>query len=194
MLLLELNHGYARRGWVSQYHIGAMRNNNTRMYRALGPDTGFDSMADEPLAADLSAFLDALDRDQALPKTILYTNNPMFNEVMASMIGNFQDGSVPGKLQFGSGWWFNDQIDGMERQMTALANMGLLRRFVGMLTDSRSFLSFPRHDYFRRILCNMIGYWVESGQVPNDEQLTGAMVREICWGNARNYFQIEVAG
>ena len=192
MLLLDLNHGYARRGWVSQYHLGAMRNNNTRMYRRLGPDTGFDSMADEPLAADLAAFLDALDRDEALPKTVLYTNNPVYNEVMATMIGNFQDGSVPGKLQFGSGWWFNDQIDGMERQMTALANMGLLRRFVGMLTDSRSFLSFPRHDYFRRILCNMIGNWVESGQVPNDEQLTGAMVREICWGNAKEYFQIEV--
>ncbi len=192
MLLLELNHGYARRGWVSQYHLGALRNNNTRMYRKLGADTGFDSMADEPLAADLAAFLDALDRDEALPKTILHTNNPMYNEVMATMIGSFQDGSVPGKLQFGSGWWHNDQIDGMERQMTALANMGLLRRFVGMLTDSRSFLSFPRHDYFRRILCNMIGNWVESGQVPNDEHLTGAMVREICWGNAKEYFQIEV--
>lgn len=191
-LLLDLNRGYSRRGWVSQYHLGAMRNNNTRMFEQLGPDSGFDSMGDEPMAADLAVFFDALERTKELPKTILYTLNPAFNDVMASMIGNFQDGSVPGKMQFGSAWWFNDQIDGMEKQMVSLANMGLLRRFVGMLTDSRSFLSFPRHEYFRRILCNLVGNWVESGLAPNDDKLLGSMVREICWDNARDYFEIEV--
>lgn len=181
---------YAERGWVFQLHIGALRNNNTRMFRALGPDTGFDSIADGPVAAPLAGFLDRLDRDNALPRTILYGLNPRDNELLATMIGNFQDGSVPGKIQHGSGWWFNDQKDGMIRQMTSLANLGLLSRFVGMLTDSRSFLSFPRHEYFRRILCNLVGGWVEAGEAPHDLPLLGSMVQDISWFNAYDYFGI----
>jgi len=175
-----------------QLHIGALRNNNTRMFERLGPDTGFDSMADQSIARPLSLFLDRLDVENLLPRTILYVLNPRDNDVAATMIGNFQDGTVPGKMQFGSGWWFNDQKDGMERQMTVLANMGLLSRFVGMLTDSRSFLSYPRHEYFRRILCNMIGSWVENGEAPADMKLLGKMVEDISWNNAVNYFGIEV--
>ncbi len=190
-VLLALGGEYARREWVMQLHIGALRNNNTRMYRRLGPDTGFDSMADGPVAAPLAGFLDRLDQKELLPKTILYCLNPRDNDLMASMIGNFQDGSVPGKMQFGSGWWFNDQKDGMERQMTALANSSLLSRFVGMLTDSRSFLSYPRHEYFRRILCNVIGDWIDRGEAPNDFEALGAMVQDICYHNAVRYFGIE---
>lgn len=190
-LLRELGREYARRGWVFQLHIGALRNNNSRMYEALGPDTGFDSMADGIMAAPLAKLLDSIDRTEELPKTIIYVLNPRDNELMATMIGNFQDGSVPGKMQFGSGWWFNDQKEGMEWQMSALANMGLLRRFVGMLTDSRSFLSFPRHEYFRRTLCNLLGNWVEQGEAPNDMQLLGSMVEDICWRNAVEYFGID---
>ena len=160
------------------------------MFEALGPDTGFDSMADGPVAEPLAGLLDRLDRTNELPKTILYGLNPRDNELLATMIGNFQDGSVPGKIQHGSGWWFNDQKDGMERQMLSLANLGLLSRFVGMLTDSRSFLSFPRHEYFRRVLCNLIGTWVENGEAPADYALLGAMVRDICWYNAVDYFQV----
>ncbi|TVQ22103.1 MAG: glucuronate isomerase [Spirochaetaceae bacterium] len=193
-IMLELNRGYHDRGWTSQYHFGAMRNNNRRMFEKLGPDTGYDSMDDTPMARVLAAMLSAIEAHSGLPKTILYTNNPIFNEMMATMTGNFQDGEIPGKMQFGSGWWFNDQRDGMERQMTALANMGLLRRFVGMLTDSRSFLSFPRHEYFRRILCNLLGNWVQSGEVPDDVELLGSMVREICWENARDYFKLPIKG
>lgn len=189
-LLRTLGREYARRGWVFQLHIGAQRNNNSRMYRTLGADTGFDSMADGSMAAPLAKLLDSLDRTEELPKTILYNLNPRDNELMATMIGNFQDGSVAGKMQLGSGWWFNDQKGGMEWQMSALANMGLLRRFVGMLTDSRSFLSFPRHEYFRRTLCNLLGGWVEAGEAPNDMQLLGTMVEEICWDNAVAYFGI----
>ncbi len=189
-IMLELNRGYASRGWTAQYHFGAMRNNNQRMFEKLGPDTGYDSMDDQPMARTLSAMLSAIEANSGLPKTILYTNNPVFNEMMATMIGNFQDGEIPGKMQFGSGWWFNDQRDGMERQMTALANMGLLRRFVGMLTDSRSFLSFPRHEYFRRILCNLLGNWVQSGEIPGDIDLLGSMVQEVCWDNAESYFNL----
>ena len=155
-------------GWVMQLHLGALRNNNTRMLKTLGPDTGFDSIGDFEIAKPLSRFLDRLDRDNKLPKTILYNLNPRDNELMATMIGNFQDGSVPGKMQYGSGWWFLDQKDGMEKQINALSNLGLLSRFVGMLTDSRSFLSYPRHEYFRRILCNILGNDVEDG--PDSER------------------------
>lgn len=189
-ILQSLGKEYAKRGWVFQLHIGAQRNNNSRMFSALGPDTGFDSIADGDMAAPLAQLLDSLDRTEELPKTILYNLNPRDNELMATMIGNFQDGTIGGKMQLGSGWWFNDQKEGMERQMSALANMGLLRRFVGMLTDSRSFLSFPRHEFFRRTLCNLLGGWVEAGEAPNDMQLLGTMVEEICWGNAVDYFGI----
>jgi glucuronate isomerase len=182
---------YAERGWVFQLHIGALRNNNTRMFRALGPDSGFDSIADGPMAAPLAGFLDRLDRNNKLPKTVLYGLNPRDNELLATMLGNFQDGTVPGKIQHGSGWWFNDQKDGMIRQMTSLANLSLLRRFIGMLTDSRSFLSFPRHEYFRRILADLIGTWVEDGEAPRDMELLGAMVQDICWYNAHDYFAVD---
>ena len=175
-------------GWVMQLHLGAMRNNNTRMFKALGPDTGFDSIGDFEIAKPMAKFLDSLDKDNKLPKTILYNLNPRDNELIATMVGNFQDGSVVGKMQYGSGWWFLDQKDGMEKQMTALSNMGLLSRFIGMLTDSRCFLSFPRHEYFRRILCNILGNDVEAGLLPNDVGLLGQMVEDICYNNAENYF------
>lgn len=183
----------AARGWTQQFHLGPMRNNNTRLFRALGPDTGFDSIGDFPQARALSRFLDKLDETNELPKTILYNVNPADNYVLGTMIGNFQDGSLPGKMQFGSGWWFLDQKEGMEWQINALSNLGLLRRFVGMLTDSRSFLSFPRHEYFRRVLCNLIGRDAENGELPRDMDLLGAMVREICFANAKGYFGLEVA-
>lgn len=179
------------RGWTQQFHIGAMRNNSTRMFRTLGPDTGFDSIGDYSVATPMSRFLDKLDTDNKLAKTILYNLNPADNEVLATMLGNFQDGSVPGKLQFGSGWWFLDQKDGMEKQMNALSNLGLLSRFVGMLTDSRSFLSYPRHEYFRRILCNLLGKDVENGELPNDKTLLGSMVENICYYNAKNFFNFK---
>ncbi len=177
------------KSWVQQFHIGAIRNNNSRLFRSLGPDTGFDSIGDKSIAAPMSRFLDRLDTNDQLTKTILYNLNPADNEVIGTMIGNYQDGSVPGKIQFGSGWWFLDQKDGMEKQMNALSNLGLLRRFVGMLTDSRSFLSFPRHEYFRRILCNLIGCDVENGELPNDRELLGQMVEDICYNNAKSYFE-----
>jgi glucuronate isomerase len=176
------------RGRTQQFHIGAMRNNNTRLFRKLGPDTGFDSIGDYKVATPMSRFLDKLDTDNKLAKTILYNLNPGDNEVLATMIGNFQDGSVPGKMQFGSGWWFLDQKDGMEKQMNALSTLGLLSRFVGMLTDSRSLLSYPRHEYFRRILCNLLGNDVENGEIPNDPGLLGKMVEDICYNNAKNFF------
>ncbi|WP_394424974.1 glucuronate isomerase [Vreelandella stevensii] len=191
-LLLFLGREYHRRDWAQQYHIGALRNNSTRGVRQLGPDMGFDSMDDRPVAAPLSRLLDALDRDDRLPRTVLYCVNPTFNEVLATAAGNFQRGGVPGKVQFGSGWWFNDQLDGMERQMTQLAQLGLLSRFIGMLTDSRSFLSYTRHEYFRRLLCRMLGQWVVDGQLPDDEVLLGDMVRRISFDNARDYFGIDV--
>jgi len=175
-------------GWAQQFHLGAMRNNSTRRMRSLGPDTGFDSIGDYPQAAALARFLDRLDATDQLSKTILYNLNPADNEVMATMIGNFQDGSCPGKIQFGSAWWFLDQKDGMERQLGALSSLGLLSRFVGMLTDSRSFLSYSRHEYFRRLLCNLLGNDVEHGLVPNDMDLLGNMVRDICYRNAQAYF------
>jgi len=191
-VLLQLGRWYAERSWAMQLHFGAMRNTNTRMFRKLGPDTGFDSIGDWPLAELLAKFLDYLDSTEELPKTIIYNLNPAANDAIATMIGNFQDGSVPGKMQFGAAWWFNDQKDGMERQLITLANQGLLSRFVGMCTDSRSFLSYPRHEYFRRILCNLIGRWVEDGEAPKDMELLGEMVQDICYNNARNYFGMEV--
>jgi len=179
-------------GWVQQLHIGALRNNSTRMFKALGPDVGCDSIDDRQIARPLSRFLDRLDANNELPKTILYNLNPRDNALFATMIGNFQDGSTPGKMQYGSAWWFLDQKDGMEEQMRVLSNMGLLSRFVGMLTDSRSFLSYPRHEYFRRILCNMLGGDVEAGLLPNDMPLLGKMIEDICFNNARNYFSMEL--
>ncbi len=175
-------------GWVQQLHLGALRNNNTRMLKSLGPDTGFDSIGDFETARPLAKFLDSLDKNNELPKTILYNLNPRDNELIATMVGNFQDGSSAGKIQYGSAWWFLDQKDGMEKQIKVLSNMGLLSRFVGMLTDSRSFLSYPRHEYFRRILCNMLGNEVEAGLLPEDLDLLGQMVEDICFNNAKNYF------
>jgi glucuronate isomerase len=179
-------------GWTTQLHIGALRNNNSRLLQLLGPDTGFDSVADYEIASPLSRYLDRLDRDDKLAKTIIYTLNPKDNETIATIIGCFQDGSIPGKVQFGSAWWFNDQKDGMMRQLEALSQMGLLSRFVGMVTDSRSFLSYPRHEYFRRILCNLIGTDVENGELPNDLKWLGKVVQDIAFNNAANYFGIKV--
>jgi glucuronate isomerase len=179
------------KNWTQQFHIGAMRNNSARMFRNLGPDTGFDSIGDYQVAVPMSRFLDKLDTNNKLAKTILYNLNPSDNEILATMLGNFQDGSIPGKIQFGSGWWFLDQKDGMIKQMNALSNLGLLSRFVGMLTDSRSFLSYPRHEYFRRILCNLLGTDVENGEIPNDKELLGQMVENICYNNAKNFFKFQ---
>ena len=178
-----------KRGWTQQYHIGPIRNNSSRMFGQLGPDTGFDSIGDERVASPMSRFFDRLDSEQKLTRTIIYNINPCQNEVMATMIGNYQDGSEPGKMQWGSGWWFLDQKDGMTSQINALSNMGLLSRFVGMLTDSRSFLSYSRHEYFRRILCNLIGKDVENGEIPDDMDLLGQMVEDICFNNAERYFK-----
>jgi glucuronate isomerase len=182
------------KGWVQQYHLGALRNNNSRMLQQLGPDTGWDSIGDFSQARALSAFLNRLDTNNRLAKTIVYNLNPADNELMATMIGNFNDGSVAGKIQFGSGWWFLDQKDGMIKQMNALSNMGLISRFVGMLTDSRSFLSYPRHEYFRRILCNLFGEEVENGELPNDIRWIGKIIQDICYYNARNYFNWQFLG
>jgi len=177
-----------RKGWTMQLHIGTMRNNNTRMFEKLGADAGFDSIADGNFAECLSAFFDDLDRKRELPKTIVYNLNPSWNDMIVTMLGNFQDGKTPGKMQFGSGWWFLDQKKGMEDQLNALSNHGLLSQFVGMLTDSRSFLSYTRHEYFRRILCNLLGEDMRSGQLPNDFDMIGKVVRDICYYNAKNYF------
>jgi glucuronate isomerase len=180
------------RGWVQQFHLGALRNTNTRAIRTMGADSGFDTIGEFPVASSLSRFLDRLDNTNQLAKTILYNLNPSQNDMFATMIGNFQDGSAPGKMQYGSAWWFLDQKDGMERQLNALSNMGLLSRFVGMLTDSRSFLSYSRHEYFRRILCNLIGNDVEAGLLPNDRGLLGNLVEDVCFRNARAYFGFDV--
>ena len=180
------------RNWTQQYHLGAMRNNNSRMFMYIGPDKGFDSIGDYPVATALSKFLNRLEYDQKLTRTILYNINPGDNEVMATMIGNFQDGVTPGKIQWGSGWWFLDQKDGMISQMNTLSNLGLLSRFIGMLTDSRSFLSYSRHEYFRRILCNLIGNDVENGEIPNDLPFLGQIVQDISYNNANNYFGFDV--
>jgi glucuronate isomerase len=191
-MLLAFAQMDAEKSWTQQFHLGAFRNTNTNAMQVLGPDTGYDSIGDFEIAKPLAKFLDTLDRDSKLAKTIIYNLNPRDNELIATMIGNFQDGTVPGKMQFGSGWWFNDQRDGIEKQLNALSNMGLLSRFVGMLTDSRSFLSYPRHEYFRRILCNLLGDDVENGELPRDIELIGNMVKDICYRNAVNYFDIEV--
>lgn len=185
----KMNHA---RGWAQQFHVGVFRNNNSRLFKALGPDTGFDSIADYRQGPGFVRLLDRLDASNQLAQSILYNINPSDNELFATMIGNYQDGSVPGKMQYGSGWWFLDQKDGMEKQMNALSNLGLLSRFVGMLTDSRSFLSYPRHEYFRRILCNLIGTDVENGEIPADMELLGQMVENICYNNAADYFGIDV--
>ena len=185
----KMNH---QRGWAQQFHVGVFRNNNTRLFAKLGPDTGFDSIADYRQGPGLIRLLDRLDSTNQLTKTILYNINPSDNELMATMIGNYQDGSCPGKMQFGSGWWFLDQKDGMEKQMNALSALGLLSRFIGMLTDSRSFLSYPRHEYFRRILCNLIGNDVENGEIPADMTLLGPMIENICYNNAVEYFGINL--
>jgi len=180
---------YHELGWTQQFHLGALRNNNSRALRTLGADTGWDSIGDWSQAQGLSKFLGRLDENDQLAKTIIYNLNPRDNELMAAMTGNFNDGSMAGKIQFGSGWWFLDQKDGMEHQMNALSNMGLLSRFVGMITDSRSFVSFPRHEYFRRILCNMLGNEIENGELPNDIEWIGQMVQNICYYNAKEYFK-----
>lgn len=187
-LLYHLGVLYHEKGWTQQFHLGAMRNNSTRMMRTLGADTGFDSIGDYSQAVALSKYLNRLDEEDQLSKTIIYNLNPSDNAIMASMIGNFNDGSVAGKMQYGSAWWFLDQLDGMEQQMNDLSNMGLISRFVGMLTDSRSFLSYPRHEYFRRLLCNMFGKDIEKGLLPNDLAWIGKLVQDISYNNAKSYF------
>ncbi|MCU0243123.1 MAG: glucuronate isomerase, partial [Vicinamibacteria bacterium] len=191
-LLVHFGRLNKKRGWVSQLHMGVIRNCSTRLFEMLGPDTGFDAITDGEMARPLVRLLDALDKTNELPPTILYVLNARDNDLIATVMGCFQDGSMAGKIQFGSGWWFHDQKDGMIKQMTSLANLGLLSRFVGMLTDSRSFLSYSRHEYFRRILCNMIGNWVENGEAPRDMKLLGQMVQDICYNNARNYHTMAV--
>lgn len=182
-----------KKGWVQQYHLGALRNNNTRALSQAGPDTGYDSIGDFSQGRALSKFLNRLEADGKLTKTILYNLNPADNELMATMAGNFNDGKTPGKMQFGSAWWFLDQKDGMIKQLNALSNMGLLSRMVGMLTDSRSFMSFPRHEYFRRILCNLFGNDIENGELPNDMEWNGKIISDICYYNAKNYFDFDKA-
>lgn len=191
-VMFELARMDADKGWVQQFHLGALRNVNSRALAALGPDTGYDTIGDWEIARPLARFLDRLDREERLAKTILYVMNSRDNEAVAAAIGCFQDGGLPGKMQFGSAWWFNDQKDGIEKQINALSNLGLLSRFVGMLTDSRSFLSYPRHEYFRRVLCNVLGSDVENGELPDDLHLIGNMVQDICFRNAVAYFGIEV--
>lgn len=189
LTMVNLGKMYHRHGMVMQLHMSALRNNNSRMFRKLGPDIGFDSIDDGEIAQPLSRFLDLLDTEDKLPKTILYCLNPKDNEVLGTMLGNFQGGGIAGKIQFGSGWWFNDQKDGMERQMMALSQLGLISQFVGMLTDSRSFLSYTRHEYFRRILCNYIGGLVENGEYPSDMEILGEIIENICYNNAKRYFK-----
>lgn len=187
-MLHELALMDAAKGWTMQIHFGALRSANTRMVKQIGVDSGFDSIGDWPVATSLAKHLDRLDSLGCLPKTILYNLNPRDNELVATMIGNFQDGHTPGKMQFGSGWWFLDQLDGMTRQIEALSQMGLLSQFVGMLTDSRSFLSYTRHEYFRRLLCNILGDDIKRGRLPGDLDLVGQLVEDVCYHNARNYF------
>ncbi len=190
-ILQQTGRWNARRGWTMQLHIGALRSNNSRALSKLGPDTGFDSIDDTPYIGKLSRLLDSLEASGELPKTILYNLNPAHNYPFATMIGNFQDGSVPGKIQFGSGWWFLDQLDGMTLQLNALSSLGLLSHFIGMLTDSRSFLSYPRHEYFRRLLCNLLGDEIEKGLLPRDFELVGELVSRVSYGNARDYFSLK---
>ncbi len=192
-LMLVFGRWDAEKGWTKQLHLGAKRSVNTRMVAQLGPDTGFDSIGDWRHVDTLAAYLDKLEQESALPKIIVYNNNPIDNYTLATMIGNFQDGRTPGKIQFGSGWWFLDQKEAMEWQINALSNVGLLSRFVGMLTDSRSFMSFPRHEYFRRVLCNLIGRDIENGEIPNSDELAGTMIRNICYANVRDYLGLGLA-
>ena len=192
-LMLVFGRMDAEKGWTKQLHLGARRNNNTRGFREQGPDTGFDSVGDWPQADALGSYLDRLEQEGALPKMVLYNLNPCDNYVLATMIGNFQDGSVAGKIQFGSGWWFLDQKEAMEWQMNALSNCGLISRFVGMLTDSRSFMSYPRHEYFRRVLCDLFGKDMEEGRLPGDHSLVGPMIRNICYRNAQEFFGLDVS-
>jgi glucuronate isomerase len=191
-MLYELAVMDGEAGWTQQFHFGALRNNSSRMFAAVGPDCGFDAMGDFEIARPLARFLDRLDRAGKLARTIIYTLNPRDNELAASILGSFQDESQAGKMQLGSAWWYNDQIDGMRKQMEALSNIGLISRFVGMLTDSRSFLSYPRHEYFRRLLCDIFGRDVEAGLLPADIPHLGGIVRDICWNNAVRYFGIPV--
>jgi len=181
---------YSKLGWTMQLHLNAMRNNNTAMFRKLGADVGFDSINDSSIANPLSRLLDSIETESTLPKTIIYSLNALDNDVIGTMLGNFQGSGIPGKIQFGSAWWFNDTKEGMIAQMKSLANLGLLSRFVGMLTDSRSFLSYTRHEYFRRIMCNLIGEWVENGEFPNDMELLGSIVQGISYNNAKEYFKL----
>ncbi len=193
-LLHELAVMDREKGWVQQFHIGALRSTRSRMRRTIGADAGFDSIGDREAARDLAKFLDRLDAEEKLAKTILYNINPRDNEVFATMAGNFQDGSVPGKMQYGAAWWFLDQLDGMTRQLEALSNMGVLSLFVGMTTDSRSFLSYPRHEYFRRLLCGILGREMAEGLLPDDRELVGRMVSDICYSNAKRYFAFPEGG
>ncbi len=189
-LMLHFGRWDAEKGWVKQLHLGALRNNNTRPLEQLGPDTGFDCIGDFPQTEALVRYLDLLERESRLPKMIVYNSNPADNYAFATAIGSFQDGSLAGKMQWGSGWWFMDQKEGIEWQLNALSNIGLLSRFVGMVTDSRSFMSYPRHEYFRRVLCNLIGQEVERGELPDDPALLGGMIADICYKNARQYFAL----
>lgn len=189
--IIHLGKLFAKFGWTMQLHMGAMRNNNKRMFEQVGADAGFDSIGDYNIAYPLSRLMDSMEKENLLPKTILYTLNPKDNYVLGTIIGNFQNSGIPGKIQFGAGWWFNDQRDGMVEQMKALANLGLLSHFVGMLTDSRSFLSYTRHEYFRRILCNLIGQWVTNGEFPDDMELLGKIIQDISYNNAVKYFDIK---
>jgi glucuronate isomerase len=191
-LMLFFGRMDAEKGWTKQLHVGALRNTNARLVQQLGPDTGFDSIGDWSQAEALCGYLDRLDQEDALPKTVVYNGNPVDNYVFATAIGNFQDGSIAGKIQLGSGWWFLDQKEAIEWQLNVLSNVGLLSRFIGMVTDSRSFLSFPRHEYFRRVLCNLLGRDVEKGELPHDIPLLGAMVKNICFDNARKYLGLEL--
>jgi len=186
-MMVFFGHLDAKRGWTKQLHLGALRNNNDRLLKQLGPDTGFDSIGDFPQAVTLSAYLNKLDSENKLPKTVIYNLNPADNYVFATMIGNFQDGTISGKIQYGSGWWFLDQKEGMEWHLNALSSLGLLSRFIGMITDSRSFMSYPRHEYFRRTLCNLIGRDIKNGLIPDDENLTGPMIKNICYANAKKF-------
>ncbi len=190
-ILVFLGQLDAQRGWTKQFHLGALRNNNSRLLKRLGADAGVDSIGDFPQCRGLTRYLDTLDRENQLPRIILYNLNPADNYAFATMVGNFQDGTIPGKLQFGSGWWFLDQKEGMEWQINALSQLGLLSRFVGMLTDSRSFLSYVRHEYFRRLLCKMIGEDIEAGLIPDDEAANAKLVRDICYDNAAAYFNLQ---
>jgi glucuronate isomerase len=192
--MLFFGHLDAEKGWTKQLHLGAYRNLNSRMLRDYGTDAGFDSIGDWPQMLSLGSYLSRLQEEKALPKIVLYNLNPADNYAFATMAGNFQDGITPGNIQFGSGWWYLDQKEAMEWQLNALSNTGLLSRFVGMLTDSRSFMSFPRHEYFRRVLCNLIGADVENGLLPDKEELVGTMIKNICFSNAANYFGLSLDG